>query len=250
MADMNSTVEVCLSPRLFPVIATRAPFTVVVVDILRATTSICAAFECGAARILPVAGPREARAWKARGYEVVSEKNGVKPDFADYGNSALSFTRESVEGKTLVFCTTNGTRALKAAAGKSASVVAGSFSNLSALTAWLTVRKDPVVILCSGWKGRFCLEDALFAGALSERLVREGQFGTTCDSVHSSVGLWQNRGDDLTAFLGKADHYRRLRSLGLDDVIPFTFTPDTTRAVPVLQGEYLIDVHSKSYPYA
>ena len=102
-----------------------------------------------------------------------SEKDGVQLDFADFGNSAFSFTRDAIGGKTLVYCTTNGTRALEMA--KSASSIAiGAFINISAVTEWLAGQQKNVVILCSGWKNKFCLEDTLFAGALTRETAGHG----------------------------------------------------------------------------
>ena len=106
------SVEVCFSPGLFQDILTTGDFIVVLVDVLRATTTICTAVANGVEAIIPVATHEEARRLKAEGYLVASEKDGVQLDWADFGNSALSFTRDAIGGKTLVYCTTNGTRAL------------------------------------------------------------------------------------------------------------------------------------------
>ena len=132
----NRSVEVCFSPGLFQDILTKGDFIVVLVDILRATTTICAAVANGVEAIIPVATHEEARQLKAEGYLVASEKDGVQVDFADFGNSAFSFTRDAIGGKTLVYCTTNGTRALEIAKSAS-SIVIGAFINISAVTEWL-----------------------------------------------------------------------------------------------------------------
>ena len=147
---------------------------------LRATTTIRTALGNGVEAIIPVASGEEARRLKSEGYLVASEKDGVQPDFADLGNSAFSFTRERVGGKTVVYCTTNGTRALEIAKGASG-IAIGAFINISALTGWLAAQQRDVVVLCSGWKNKFCLEDALFAGALTRRLLETGLFRTECD---------------------------------------------------------------------
>jgi len=113
--DRTRCVEVCFSPKLFPEILIKENFIVVLVDILRATTTICTAFENGVQAIIPVATIEEAKQLKEQGFLVASEQDGMKLDFADFGNSSFSFTRERVEGKTLVYCTTNGTQALEMA---------------------------------------------------------------------------------------------------------------------------------------
>ena len=232
------SVEVCFSPGLFQDVLTTGDFIVVLVDILRATTTICTAVGNGAEAIIPVATHEEARRLKSQGFLVASEKDGVQVDFADFGNSAFSFTREAIGGKTLVYCTTNGTRALAIARGAS-SIVIGAFINISAVTEWLAAQQKHVVILCSGWKNKFCLEDTLFAGALTQRLLETGLFRTECDSAHASTDLWHLAEGDVLGYVEKAAQRHRLKKLGLDDVIPYSFACDQVEVVPVFDGKLI-----------
>ena len=235
------TVEVCFSPKLYPEILTKENFIGVLVDILRATTSICTAFENGIKTIIPVASLDEARILKAQGYLVASEQDGKKLDFADFGNSAFSFTRDKIEGKTLVYCTTNGTHALEMA--KDAKTIAiGAFINITALKNWLLKENKNVVILCSGWKNKFCLEDSIFAGALTEALLATPGFITRCDSVEAALDLWSLAKHDIPGYIEKAAHRQRLKKLGLDDVIPYSFMSDLTTVVPVFKGKEIIKI--------
>ncbi len=234
------TVEVCFSPALYPEILTKQDFIVVLVDILRATTSVCAAFENGVQSIIPVATLEEAKNLKSQGFLVASEQDGKKLDFADFGNSAFQFTPESIGGKTLVYCTTNGTRAL-AMAQHAGTIAIGAFTNISALTGWLNRQEQNVVILCSGWKNKFCLEDALFAGALTEKLLKTPLFQSHCDSAMAAMDLWKLAQADILSYIEKAAHRHRLGKLGLDDVIPYSFTPDSTHVVPVFDGKIIVD---------
>ena len=233
---VKPTIEVCFTPKLFSEILTTENYVVVLVDILRATTSICAAFSNGVSRIIPVGDMEEARIYKEKGFLVASEQDGKKLDFADFGNSAFSFTKENVSGKTLVYCTTNGTKALEIARSAE-QIVIGSFINLSALTKWIRDRKVNVVILCSGWKNKFCLEDTLFAGALSSSLLEKPDFRSNCDSVMASIDLWNLAKTDILGYIEKAAHRHRLKRLGLDDVIAYSFTQDQTDVVPVFDGK-------------
>jgi 2-phosphosulfolactate phosphatase len=231
-------VEVCFSPGLFKDILTKGDFIVVLVDILRATTTICTAVGNGVEAIIPVATHEEARQLKAKGFLVASEKDGIQVDFADFGNSAFSFTRDAIGGKTLVYCTTNGTRAL--AIAKSANSIAiGAFINISALTAWLVRQQKNVVILCSGWKNKFCLEDTLFAGALTRRLLETGFFRSDCDSASASMDLCNLAEGDVLGYIEKAAQRHRLKGLGLDDVIPYSFECDQVKVVPVFDGKVI-----------
>ncbi|MFH1160922.1 MAG: 2-phosphosulfolactate phosphatase [bacterium] len=229
---------------------TQEPFVVVLADILRATTSIVTAFANGAVSMVPVADIEEAKAWKARGYLVASEQDGNKLDFADFGNSPYSFTPEAIAGKTIVYCTTNGTRALEevrsgqlAVGSPQNLVVIGAFLNLSAVGEWLDKEAKPVVILCSGWKQKFCLEDSLFAGALTELLLTRFQFHTGCDAANASIDLWKLAQPDLLGYVEKASHRKRLQRLGLDDILAYSFQQDSTDVVPVFNGEkiYIVD---------
>ena len=238
VSQETRSVEVCFSPGLFQDVLTTGDFIVVLVDILRATTTICSAIGNGVEAIIPVASHEEARQLKSEGFLVATEKDGVQLDFADFGNSAFSFTREAIGGRTLVYCTTNGTRALEMAKG--ASIIAiGAFINISAVTEWLAGQQKNVVILCSGWKNKFCLEDTLFAGALTQRLLATGLFRSDCDSANASMDLWSLAEGDVLGYIEKAAQRHRLKKLGLDDVLPYSFARDLVKVVPVFDGRLI-----------
>jgi len=93
-----------------------------------------------------------------------------------------------------------------------------------------------VVILCSGWKNKFCLEDSLFAGLLPGKLLSGPGFVTFCDSAYASMDLWNIARSDLPDYLEKAAHRNRLKKLELDDVIPYSLTLDSTRVIPVYEA--------------
>lgn len=236
------TVEVCFSPRLFEEIERGENEIVVLVDILRASTSVCSAIANGATSILPVATIEAARELKKQGFLVASEQDGVKVDFADFDNSSFSFTPRKVYGKTIAYCTTNGTHALSLA-GRASLVAIGAFINLSALKIWLIQQQQPVIILCSGWKNRFCLEDALFAGALADQLLESDSFWTQCDSTLAAMDLWCMARTDVLSYINKASHYQRLKQLALDDVVPYSFRIDQTDVVPVYDG---VDIRNRT----
>ncbi len=239
VAEEKCTIEVCLSPKLFSEILTSENYVVVLTDILRATTSIVTAFDNGVKSIIPVADLDEAKKWKARGYKVASEQDGKKLDFADFGNSAFSFTPEAIGGETIVYCTTNGTRALEMA--KSAEIIAiGAFINLTAMANWLITQQKNVVIVCSGWKNKFCLEDTLYAGALASLLLKSPLFITCDDATHAAILLWDQAKDNMKDYLPKIAHTHRLKKLGLDDVIPYSFRMDIVDIVPVFNGKEIV----------
>jgi 2-phosphosulfolactate phosphatase len=240
MEKPKNRLEVCLSPAIYEKHSDDENL-VVIVDVLRATSSICAAIHNGVKSILPVATVEEAREMKQQGYMVASERDGFVLDFADFGNSPFNFTPEIVKDKEIVYSTTNGTRCIHMASHSKA-VVIGSFLNISVLSDWLILQNAPVLIFCASWKDRFSLEDTVFAGALAERLLQSGKFETICDAVTASIDLWNLAKTDLPAYISKAAQKGRLASKGLDDCIEYCLTADQTSVIPIFQDGRLIDV--------
>ncbi len=231
-------LETCFSPTLYEA-DLHAGSVVVIIDILRATSAICTAFENGVASIIPVAGVDEAREYKNRGYLVAAERDGYVLDFADFGNSPFNFTRERVEGKTIVYSTTNGTGIIKMASN-AASIVIGSFLNISSLTDWLISMEHDVVLFCAGWKNRFNIEDTICAGAFAELLMKSSLYSTICDSTHAALDLWYMAKMNPLDYIEKAAQRTRLRNKGLDDCITFCLTHDFTRIIPVINDGILV----------
>ena len=238
--DDKKYVEVCFSPLLFPIIKDKSAI-VVVVDVLRATSAICTAFENGLDKLIPVETIEEARQYKEDGYMVAAERDGIVKDFADFGNSPFNFTPERVAGQTIAYSTTNGTRTIHMAEDFH-KIVIGSFLNLNALTEWLIKENHNVVILCAGWRGRFNIEDSLMAGALSIKLIEDHHFTTVCDSAYAAMDLWDLAKADVLNYLEKAAQRHRLKKNKLDDVIPFCFSdPNYSSIIPVYQNGMLLN---------
>lgn len=235
-------IEVCFTPENMQYFDIRRSH-VVVVDILRATSSICTAFANGVKTIIPVATPEEAKKAKQDGLVVAAERDGQKLDFADFGNSPFNFTAERVAGKEVAYSTTNGTRAIVSASG-ALSVTIASFINISAIAKWIIAKKKgDVLVLCAGWKGKFCLEDSIFAGALAELLLENKMFYTQCDSAQAAMQLWNVAKVDLPSYLELIGQRHRLKRLGLDDVLQYCFTPNTADVIPVLVNGKLQDAN-------
>jgi len=235
---MNS-IEICFTPALYGHIMTEPPFTVAIVDILRATTSICAAFDNQVKEIIPVATTEEALDYKHQGYLIAAERNGIKLDFADFGNSPDNFTKEHVRGRSIVYSTTNGTQTIKQI-NNGKPVVIASFINLTAVSKYIASRNQNVVIVCAGWKNKFNLEDSVFAGALTAELLKLG-LTMNCDSAQAAVDLWSIAKSNPMAYIQKAMHRERLKKLNLDSILEYCFTPDITDVVPVFDGHKIIN---------
>lgn len=223
-------INVCFTPLQF----SSYPYencNAVAIDVLRATSSICTAFMNGAERVIPVSTIDELKTYVGR-YIIAAERDGVKLDFADIGNSPKYFTRELVAGKTIAYSTTNGTHTINTAA-QCQSVAVGSYLNLSAVCRWLEAGDRDIFLLCAGWKGRFNLEDAVFAGAVAQQLMDTGKFTTVCDSTLAAMDFWSLAKADLMGYIKKAAQNERLRKINAADMIPYCHTIDLTDIVPV-----------------
>jgi 2-phosphosulfolactate phosphatase len=237
---LKRVLETCFSPALYEPDLHRNSI-VVIIDVLRASSSICTAFENGVSEIITVAEVSEARNYKSRGYLVAAERDGYVLDFADFGNSPFNFTKERVEGKTIVYSTTNGTGIINAAAGSYQTVI-GAFLNLTALSAWLIRQDKSVILFCAGWKNRFNLEDSVCAGAFAEKLMESNLYSTICDSTLACIDLWKQAKNDLPGYIAKTAQQKRLKDKGLDDCIRFCLTPDFTEKIPVIKNGVLVEI--------
>ncbi|MDB5110079.1 MAG: comB [Mucilaginibacter sp.] len=237
---MNNQLKVCLTPALLP-LYNAEDYIVVIIDIFRATTSICYGIENGATAIIPVSEVEECIAYREKesAYLVAAERDGEIVAGFDFGNSPFSYTKEKVAGKTIVLTTTNGTHALHLSR-KAKKIVIGSFLNLTSLCAWLKVQNENILLVCSGWKGNFNLEDTLFAGAVVDQL-KSGDFSTD-DPAIAANDLYQIAKDDLDGYLKKTSHSERLKKLGIEKDIEFCLKVDLTTAIPVLEGDSLVNL--------
>ncbi|OCX51189.1 2-phosphosulfolactate phosphatase [Mucilaginibacter sp. PPCGB 2223] len=235
----KKNLEVCLSPALLPLFNLEGKIAVII-DIFRATTSICYGIENGAEAIIPVAEVHECIAYRDNGFDhlLAAERNGEVVEGFDFGNSPFSYTREKVGGKTIVLTTTNGTHALHRSI-KAKQIVIGSFLNLTALCNWLTAQTEDVLLVCAGWKNNFNLEDTLFAGAVTHQLTANGGYRAD-DAAIASLDLYAMAKDDLNAYLKKTSHSERLKQLGIEADIAFCLNVDTANTIPVLEGERLV----------
>ena len=237
---MGNKLEVVLTPALLPFHQVKDK-VVVVIDILRATTSICVAFKTGVTRILPVATPEEAQVFKDFDFVTAAERNAKKLDGFDLGNSPFEFENNLLKDRSIAITTTNGTKAIKLSkeAGASA-ILIGSFLNITALSQYLEkLNNKSVILLCAGWKDKFNLEDTLFAGALVNRL--ENVFEIDCDAALASKNLFEMAKDQLIDFVRKSSHAKRFgdHQSQFDDVA-YCMQLDTVNLVPELKGEYII----------
>jgi 2-phosphosulfolactate phosphatase len=210
--------------------------TVVVIDLLRATSTICQALAAGASEVVPFLEIDDAlaAASKDRANVVLGgERHGKRIDGFDLGNSPSEYTPESVGGKRVFLTTTNGTRSLHHAR-LAKRVVAGSFLNLSAVEA--SIRDEPRIdILCAGTDGFESREDILAAGAIVEQLVARDCDGWQLDeAAQAALAEWQRRGQDLAVELRSTPGGANLLSIEMDHDLVDCARIDTLSIVPEL----------------
>jgi 2-phosphosulfolactate phosphatase len=231
-----------MTPDLFQFRQTRGRLITVVVDIFRAGTSICAALSHQIDKILPVSDAETARELKTRNnWKVAGERDGIKLDFADFGNSPVALSKTAPLNHPLILTTSNGTRAIETSKAAGA-IVIGTFNNLDVLSNYLQQQEQPVVILCSGWMGSLSMEDTLFAGALEESLLVSGSFKLLNDEALIALELWKTAKDDLNRVMETATHYQRLIRFGALEDIQYALSLNNTNVIPHYDGEFLTNL--------
>ena len=209
--------------------------TVVVIDVLRASTSMVTALVNGCAGIVPVADADEARrraaAFPAATVIIAGERRGEPLAGFDLGNSPLEFTAERVAGKTIVLTTSNGTRALLAARAAAAVAVAG-FVNLGAAVAWALAGRRDITLVCAGERGAVSLEDHACAGLLVERLHREEPGARLTPAARDATLVGRRYGKDVARLVEDSSWARHLTSRGRGADVAACLMLDTTTVVP------------------
>lgn len=212
--------------------------TVVVIDVLRATSTMVTALMNGAKAIIPVGDMGEAskiaQNVDSDNYMLCGEKDGVKIEGYDLGNSPLEYTKDSIEGKTLIFNTTNGTKAIKKSMASS-TIYISSFLNLSATVDALREEDRDVVLVCAGWKGRLAFEDTLLAGCIIHNLNGGKLSPGARDGAKVAFGLYEKFGDDIKAVIHQSNHAARLKSLIGDEDIDYSCQIDISNELPILK---------------
>jgi 2-phosphosulfolactate phosphatase len=233
-------VQVHLLPNLVPPGALTGGLAVII-DVLRATTTIIHALAAGCCAVRPCAEVEEARALagslRAGRALLGGERGGVPPEGFDLGNSPREYTCKACKGTTLVLTTTNGTRALLRAAEAERVLVAG-FVNYSAVCEQLRQESRPIHIVCAGTEGGITLEDTLLAGALVDFLSETFEVRLN-DSARLAWDCFENHGRVLLGALQVSQGGANLRQLGYDEDIKAAAQVDVFHIVPELRRDPL-----------
>jgi 2-phosphosulfolactate phosphatase len=215
----------------------------VIIDILRATSTITTALYNGAAKVIPVLTvPECIEQGQLLNGITAGERDGQIAEGLSYGNSPFEYSREFIEGKTLVLTTTNGTKLLHMALKNGAQeIIIGSFCNLTAVCNYLISQNKNVILGCAAWKDKVNIEDTLFAGAVID--IVKSHFDINCDASKIALNLYKSAEEDLYEFMkiNEASHYNRLSGYGLTRDIKYCLTKDSCPIVPkYVEGELLV----------
>ncbi|RAJ01530.1 2-phosphosulfolactate phosphatase [Chitinophaga skermanii] len=236
-AENKPRLEVCLSPALLHLFDVKNSI-VVIIDVLRATSTICTALYNGAAKIIPVASVEECVSiGKQLNAITAGERDGKIAAGLEHGNSPFEYPREFIEDKVLVLTTTNGTKLLHMAKD-AIQIITGSFPNLDAVCEYLVSQGQNVILGCAAWKDRVNMEDTLFAGAVVSRIKEH--FDVNCDSAIAAENLYDSGKADLFEFIKKASHFQRLAKFGLEEDIRYCLTPNGANVLPILRNGELV----------
>ncbi len=239
--EIKPTLHTSLSPSLLN-LYDASNSIVVIIDVLRATSTIATALHNGAKCVIPVNSvSRCIELGNQISAITAGERDGKIAEGLFYGNSPFEYPREFIEGQTLVLTTTNGTKLLQQALEKGAKeIITGSFPNFSAVCNYLIARKKNVILGCAAWKDRLNIEDTLFAGAVVDKI--KDHFSINCDSSNMAEMLFQTAKNDLYSFMKNknASHYHRLSGYGLEKDIRFCLTYDISNVLPEYEDGKLI----------
>jgi 2-phosphosulfolactate phosphatase len=212
--------------------------TVIVVDVLRASTTISTALKNGARVIIPTASVENAVKYASTlepgSFLLCGERGGKIIDGFDLGNSPLEYTEEKVRGKTLIYASTNGSVAITKTKYARYSII-GGFVNVSTVVKFAKENSDDILILCSGKFNRFCLEDAVCAGMMAFMLTkgRPKKKMKLSDSVSAAIKLYKFYGRNLLKMLQESEHGRFLTELGFGDDLKVCAEVDSIPILPI-----------------
>ncbi|EFM09888.1 2-phosphosulfolactate phosphatase [Paenibacillus curdlanolyticus YK9] len=213
--------------------------TAIVIDVLRATSTMVAALEAGVTGIVPAETVMEARALVRPGDLLGGERFCRKIAGFDLSNSPSEYRKDTVGGKRIVLTTTNGTRAILKAL-RAENILTGALVNATACARTaLELRRD-VVLLCAGSHEEFALEDGLCAGMLLDRMESLCTQSVETDDFGSAMlALYRNRAHSLAETISNSATGRRLTKMGLARDIEYCAGTDVSDVVPRLSGDSL-----------
>ena len=228
-------IDICLTPSLLDLF-NLAEKNVIIIDVFRATSAMCVFLNNGGKEVIPVSSVDEAELYKQSSHSsinnclVAAERDGaIVPGF-DLGNSPLLYHDKKFNNTSLVITTTNGTFAIEKFKKNTGQMLLASFLNATAIINHILASTGDLLIVCSGWRGRFCIEDLLLAGLLSHKLLSSNSFYSDSDSVLLGKNIYDLAKLDMSHFLSHSAYNKRM---DLDDDMAYCLQTDTMDIVPV-----------------
>ncbi|MDX1532452.1 MAG: 2-phosphosulfolactate phosphatase, partial [Rhodothermales bacterium] len=226
---------------------------VLVIDVLRASSTIVTALNHGARAVIPVADMAEAGKMAAHMDTDTSimggERGGTKIEGYALGNSPQEYAPEQVQGRTVVLNTTNGTRSVRQAKG-AARVAVASFLNVSQAIAFAYEAEEDVVLLCAGTENRVALEDTLCAGLILHQLWDGAEPKERTDAAHIAFWQYVHDRDALEEAILRSNHAEHLIALGFEEDVHYCMRVDAVPVLPVYRDARLVlaDKGAAAYP--
>ncbi len=222
---------------------------IVIIDVVRASTTITTALASGVAEILPLDNVEDTLKLKPQGYMLAGERNGDKISGFDTGNSPFYFVdNQDVKGRRVAITTTNGTRTLKiaeknASKFKNTEIIIGTFVNSNAVKEYLQNKNKNVLLVCSGWKSALSIEDTLFAGKMATDLLEIQNYEIGTDGAAHSMLLYNLAKDNLFDFvMTQSVRFKKMRTNLIND-IKFCLKTDVFDCVPVFEnGKIVLEI--------
>ncbi len=220
---------------------------VIMIDVLRASTSICAALYNGAKEVIPCDSLEKAVSiynnLSRESRFIGGERDLAKPAGFDAGNSPFEYTSEAVKGKTVIISTSNGTKTFNKARQATVRLI-GSFSNYSAILEHLEeeyllnneLNIEKIVVLCSGTNGRFSYEDSLCAGIFINEIAVSTPKAELSDTAYAAKALYELHSDNLEDFLFTRDHSKKLIEANHKKDVELCLKYNSYPVVPVYEG--------------
>ena len=216
------------------------PECAVVIDVLRATTTIATALHGGAEAVQAFSDFQKlmevSDSWLPEKRLRAGERGGKQLEGSDLGNSPLDCTPATVAGKRLFLTTTNGTRALQRVENAPVVITAAMVNRQTVVDYLLSKQPETVWLVGSGWQGTYSLEDAVCAGAIAQSLVKEGlslEDLTGNDEVIDAIALYSQWQDKLLELFHLASHGKRLLGLNRHEDLEYCAQEDTLAVLPM-----------------
>ncbi|HHT66451.1 MAG: 2-phosphosulfolactate phosphatase [Caldicoprobacterales bacterium] len=211
---------------------------VVVIDVLRATSTILAALINGCKEIIPAVEIEEvinmSKNYEKDSFLLCGERNIQGIDGFHLSNSPLEYTAEQVADKTLLLTTTNGTRAIKRAVDAK-EVILCSMTNVDAAAEHIAAQQEDTVFICAGTDGQFSMDDVVTAGAVINRLKNKVENPSLGDLAVVAEAMYRANAHDLHTLLKDSLHYKRMMEAGLEEDIRYCLTLNAAPVVGIFR---------------